>query len=182
MFPLAAGHSCATTIASPARRWQPRWPASPIDPPRGCSPSRLFQVVCPLAQVVWPWVCSLINDATALGCYVLPFRKASIDLALTIEVRATPIRKIRHGFIAITVLRARPPLSSRTRSSRRYGPKRHPVLPMSPLSFNRLILNVRKPRNRAEHLIAIASSGPWTNAQPVRTIAIPAPSPRSFSS
>jgi hypothetical protein len=40
----------------------------------------------------------------ALGCYVLPFQEASVNFALTIRVRGTPMRQISHGFIAIAIL------------------------------------------------------------------------------
>jgi hypothetical protein len=35
---------------------------------------------------------------------VLPFQEASVNFALTINVRGMPMRKIRHGFIAIAIL------------------------------------------------------------------------------
>jgi hypothetical protein len=92
------------------------------------------------------------------------------------------MRKIRHGFIAIAVFGGRLLSSPCTKSSRSHGPKRYPILPMQPLLFNRPILDVRDPRSRAEHLIAVMSSGPWTNAQPARRIAILAPFTRSSSS
>jgi hypothetical protein len=40
----------------------------------------------------------------ALDCYVLPFQEASVNFALTVKVRGTPMRTTRHAFIALAIL------------------------------------------------------------------------------
>jgi hypothetical protein len=45
-----------------------------------------------------------MKGTSKLGCYVLPFQGASVNYALIIKVRGKPMRKIRHGFIALAIL------------------------------------------------------------------------------
>ena len=77
--PARSGHSCGRATAWPAQRWQPHWPAAPVDPVGAYWRDPWFRIVRPLALGVRSCVRFLaMNVAHSLGCRGRSFKKCRI--------------------------------------------------------------------------------------------------------